>query len=80
MTESQEGFDVHVYPGIPSAAIEDFVLDKNEGLAELVPDALKEFLKSVKHLMRSRPCRNFKKKKLKKIHSMACSFAGVMDT
>ena len=46
VTESQEGFDVHVYPGIPSAAIEDFVLDKNEGLAELVPEALKELLKS----------------------------------
>ena len=46
VTQSKEGYDVHIYPGIPSAAIEDLVSDKKEGLAELVPEVLKELLKS----------------------------------
>ena len=39
-------FDMHIYPGIPSAAIDCFVSKNGDPLSELVPPLLKEMLES----------------------------------
>ena len=47
VTFPKEGcFDIHIYPGIPSAAIDSLVNKRDDDLSELVPSTMKEMLAS----------------------------------
>ena len=46
VTRSENSFYVHICPGVPSAAIEDYANSHNWGLAHLVPFNIQEMLKS----------------------------------
>ena len=47
VTFPKEGcYDVHINPGIPSAAIDCFVSKNGDLLSELVPPTMKEMLES----------------------------------
>ena len=49
VTNPKEGcFDIHIYPGIPSAAIDSLVQKDGHDLSELVPPEMKEMLETGK--------------------------------